>query len=697
MFYIVLIIVLVIGTLGVATYGGVMMLQATQGLSDTQTNSRRLEMVAWNLRNNGGVFWNGNQTYMARDSGAAYAGYSIPSPLRFAQPYTAGGINFHYCPYNPFNVSAGVSTLTTPGGAANYTYSSYTYGAGFDQYLIANSSIAADSDAPTGTMHVVTMPSPNAAMPPLCNALVKPNDTTTVPGGSAVEITARQLLNAQTFNAAQIMNLYVATAVSGDGTGRDAANAMTLAQAMDMWRAVQPRILTINLAAGTYSADSTVFSSGNLTFGNPLGLRLVWRGAGSGSTIINATGTVAVDLPVDFQIESLALGSTATTLYTRKGGNLILDGTALTTASVLLRSGTLTTVGAASSITSVNAMEINAISKLSLSAPLSFNTTSSLIGIKLFGGDIRSGGVTSNGTLAITVPTGGTGISVSAGTINLLWDMSVSGAAGAQPARGILAMPAAIISSRANIIVNNNPSVAAIDNAGSLTLYGANLRTPNGAAVGVRLISGGEFYLGGNGEIGAASPATARPIIGIQDLGGTKIGGGNATVPGKVFATTGGACWNFVAADSTNHASTRPTLFSRSKEGNGEISSPTDTAQAGLDFLVIDNRSYWTCTGPTPGLNSTPQTAPATITVSGAGASMANGTYQYYHDFFGGSDSWTKSSYNCNIFRDTNYGWVIQCSSTFYYYADGSSPYPPASGWGPFSNSAPAPILTFTY
>ena len=715
MFYLVLIILLIVGTLGVATYGGITMMQAAQGLSDAQTNSRRLEMIAWNMQNSGGIYSPANSAYLGRLQTATYSAYSIPDPTIFASPYTQSGVNFHDCPYSTVTTNGTTSLIKTPLATNDYTAHYGLLGSTGFKFITntrdaANSgAVAADSDAPAGTVQIITSPSANANVPPQCNALTKPNDTTIVPGGSVVAITARQILNQHIAAASRVMNLYVAASVVGDGSGRDANNAMTLDQAMNVFRTVQPRVEIVNMAAGTYTATSATFASTGLMPGNPTGIKLVLRGASKTSTFVNVSAAATLDLPVDLQIEKMRLGTnnntTNLTINVQKGGNLIVDTVDFWINKMVLKGGNLTVVGTgANNVNSANTFDIYPASKLQITTTFSYVSKSALTGINLYGGEISDIGSGAGTKLQITVPNVGTGLNVTSGIVNLYSNMSVNAATGTV-AKGILILPAGQFYARKGIYLANNPAVG-IDVAGTMSLAsGAFITYANGAAVGVRLVSGGEFNLAGGATIGSGGTA---PTIGVQDKGGTKVGGGSSVSPGIVNATAGGACWNFVAVPSAG-SSTKPTLFSRSLEGDTTNSSPTDSRQPYVDYLQIDNRSYWTCGGPTPGSN--PPAAPTYYTVAGSGDPGWSGNYNYAGMMNG------KRYYTCTTcsqgnpiylyyYNGGNVWQISDGSFAPYQNNNGASLYPPTSGWfvntgGPGWNysavkgtESPAPSVT---
>lgn len=616
MFYLILIILLVVGTLGVATYGGVMLLQSTQNITDTQANARRLEMVAWNLRNSGAVntqVVSGSGGVFPRYEGAVYNSITAPDPALFATPFTMNGINFQYCPYTTQAQSGTAVAIQTPGGSNDYKIKyNYLGTSSFNQKIISqtrnsadSANVTVDTHAQSDTMQLVTMPSAGSTTPPQCNALGGSTATNilTATGGSVVAVTARQAWNEQIYSAAKIMSLYVAPATTGDGSGRDVNNYTTLDNAMNIWRAVQPRTMIINFSASTsFTATSATMATANvvnptttqLALGNPTGMKLIWVGAGSGSTtvtptadpILNYTLPYNVDLPVDFEMKGLTFGANTTDfgLVEEKGGNLIIDDVKLNLQKVILKGGNLTSMGGASIATAQNAMDINPASILSLNAPFTYSGSAAR-GIYLYGGEIHGN---SNGALTVYAPNGGDAIYIRSGMLSSDGNIDVYPISGAL-ARGMIIAPAGQVTINQQLTVHSAVTTAAVDVAGFFSIANSgSLLTPDGAAAGVRLVSGGEFN--NNGTIGSSNTPAQRPTIGVYDLGGTKISGGLVGTPGNVYAT--GNCWSGAAT---------PNLFSSSPaEANGSYSTSqtgiSDGGSGNYNFLTIDNKSVWLCT-----------------------------------------------------------------------------------------------------
>ena len=564
MFNLILMILIAVGASGSAIYAGYNYFSVSQSVTEQQLTQARLEetasAVTANIIEIDGTFF-----VPAGVNGTDYM--QIPAWIS-PNARATDNVPFRYC---PFSAIQGTGTADTVKLTSGTSYAIQTYSSPITQsraYVV--NSPSPPVNAPDGTLAVLVAPPVNVSTPPSCTSLALDSNGHLALNGAAgtvVAITAGQFFKERVYAAAQSVTLQVSVAGSGDYSGRDTSNQMTLNQAMFFWRAVKPRALTIRLANGNYAADATTFpaiASANINPGKDRDQSLLISGNGPASSTI----TMSANLPGfggSVTFNNITLDATGYDWNLEAQDNITLQNIALKLANWNIYDGAVTVDSAnmaaaiSGNVTIFPSAELRLVTNLALN----FSANKSLI----VQGKVNAmtGGLTLSGPAAsvpLIIQAGGI-VYHSGSAIIINSAGSLAEAVDIYPGGTLIA---------SGITVNNSPTNYIIGVMGELTAdnNGMSINFPNGTAMAIRMMQGGVIDM----EALTIGTSSNRIVTGIYDDGGAMIRLRNTSV---IYATS--ACWG---------GSATPNLFSSSAApANGANMTPG--AASSTNYLFLDN------------------------------------------------------------------------------------------------------------
>lgn len=610
----------------------------------------RLEQAAAAIKANS-IIMNGVRYVPAADTSGTYA--TIPAWV-MPNARTVTGIPFHYCPFATRDVVVGsmpsnTTTGTNTGPAGSYTSNTITYFnhayTRSNNYVYARTRIAftgsGASMSPSDVLATIIAPAGTRTSINInCSAIALSNTTGRI---TATDHYVRVVSDTQPVQQQMAAKndtavFYVGAITSGDGSGIDPSNRITLDAAFAQLHALKPWRAQLYLASGSYTWNNpgNIHAGGSYTSGSGKGnfrqIEYRLEGAGSGSTTITVNGDM--DLPVNWQLKNLALnfsgsyrlnsppmntiiadGITINGGVQLKGGemkilntNIINNNIYVTDGGRLMLNGTLTSTVATANPAGTTGIQIRGGGRINLlggSTWTVYNTDTSepatYYKAPIW---LRVGGrLTVQGTLNIlpNSDTGGTGtvyagINTDIGSTIVVAKSTISGSA--QP-----------------IINIKQPQKHAIYLNGAMHVNNGLLLTPGWSTTDnayIYLINGAELTLHNGANIGSSSQINERPAFGVLDLSGNSVYGGDTSQDGSSAVTiyvqannanANSRCW---AGEVTNKPhlfyDSSPTATGASDIGsNGTTSNPSD--RAGYEYLRLVNISNWNCVKPAAGGN----------------------------------------------------------------------------------------------
>ena len=598
MITIIIILIMLTVMMGAATYGLISGAKALQTNIEKLIIEDRLEEAAQGVLNN-----------ITSTTISSTQTYGVPTPDNLAAPsvpswitanaQTPRGVKFLYCPFS--NISGSGSTITTPSGSYAVTI---TQGV---QYNYVTASAARPANASTA-LAIIVAPGPNQAIAPDCQNITA--------NGTLAGAQVRVITEAEVQSHAQVIasagnEYYAAPASSGDGSGSNSSNAVSLADVITYQSQYRPQAVKINLAGGTYSLDQTNIAQTAVsarTFSTAPNNSLYFSGAGAASTVLQSASTSPFPYAVlaNSFYQNVGFPASPNLLLIPQAynlGNIVMENTVLQYANVMNNGhlylfGMNTLSGSnSSSATGYESMHIysdgqsywggtTTFPTATFMAPSSFlqldNLGQLVIGANanvVFQGQppnslpIFSGSeLIDQGTMTQTISSGTTLFAnrgdsrsfLSGATFNNIYLPILN------PANSLIALDRGTSmnvnsTSTAQLISNGGGGELDITNS-TLGSFGNSSLRPNPTSLYINAGAGGwlsEFY----------------------ELGGGATGGWTT---GILTGTSTTACATISSVNTTYHS------ISDSATANGSSFLPQGTAT--FEPLVILNRAGWTCT-----------------------------------------------------------------------------------------------------
>lgn len=427
------------------------------------------------------------------------------------------------------------------------------------------------------------------------------------------------------------VNFYVATAATGDGTGRNPSNQTTLSAALAQLNALMPMRATIYVATGTHTATPTyTFGSDNANL-----RRMTWTFVGTGSPTLNMNFNTYVNLV----FKNLTVSSSSQ-MQVNAATQMILDGATASATNVYVLGGTLRTKGTST----VGYLYI------SKNGHVFINGTTSIPGAYLIGGDLN---VLPSATLTVTKTVNAdAGVWVyGGGRLNVSGTLNVTTPGGTQMRNALSVESGGFANfNNATFSVQSGTSTVAGDTlykaasliSGEMNINNTSILFPNGASSGVAavyLIYGGRFTMHNNSVIGSSGTAAQRPYYAVYDGGGLSVGGsstgytsgangegGDQQSNAYVNNTAGALCWDgtpLPAVPASGSTQQQRYLFLDSKDGTntytyavgGATSTPSNNNTSESRQVNANTWStFLNATSPSIGTGTKTFTIPASVT-----------------------------------------------------------------------------------
>ncbi len=321
--------VVAIGLASAAMYTVLQVNEAQQATVYGARNFQNIELAAAMLRANlRSVRFDGNPYPPAGALDPTYNYTTLPPWL--GAPRSSIGVPFLYCPVGIASAGAftlggdeSADTVTLADGSTTYDVATVTDGRTNGQAYVTQ---ADGSSIPALWV---------AGAPDVVAFLVAPTSTSTdvlscdtidwaadrghwVPhvadtGGIVRAILRDEAVSQRFTSGVATPVLFAAPTATGDGSGRDDTNRMTLAGAMSLWAALRPPLMRISLGDGSYTDvdldlahldDSTDAGFDDIHDGNATGSKLVLEGQGAATTRFTG-GMTAVAVPADLHLEDV--------------------------------------------------------------------------------------------------------------------------------------------------------------------------------------------------------------------------------------------------------------------------------------------------------------------------------------------------------------------------------------------------------
>ena len=346
-----LIIIAFVGVLVIsAGFAGVTFMQGVQSALDAEITNQRLLDVATQVASNAHAVdptGGSNSPYysplMGTTGAAPYAYNQVPSSVT-SNAKSASGVPFEYCPYTNYNPGTGTAgTIKMPSGSTyNVLYYSSTttggqnYVTGYSGTMPTNSG---DANYGYDVFGFLIAPAPNRYYPPDCSAVTTDSSGAyTIVSGGIVKLVRSNYSNSMNVPSAMTdLRFYVSSAPSGDGSGRDTSNYITLPDAMKIIKNLKPAGAMIYVDSTNCTASGTPFPcsvdydydniSSDSTYGYgrvfSYGTR-IYIGTTGGSGGIEVTGgSIMID---EYSLLSLANGLTLQVGNTGALKNMTING-----------------------------------------------------------------------------------------------------------------------------------------------------------------------------------------------------------------------------------------------------------------------------------------------------------------------------------------------------------------------------------
>jgi len=570
-------------------FAGVTFMQGVQSTLDAQITRQRLLDVATQIQSHGRIVGGYFALPQGANGNSPYAYNQVPSWITGNAAASANGVPFEYCPYATTNNGGTSGTVTMGDGATTYSVKYTNSAATISQNYVTDNN---GTTVPvSGAVGLLVAAAPNRYTVPNCSSVTTSNGYPVVTGGIAVAVQNNYSNKMLVPTAMTDMRFYVSTAATGDGSGRDTSNYITLTKALNIISTIQPASTMIILDP---TGSPTYTTSDSLSHGTRIYVTSVSFGP-----ILNTSGNLTID-----EYSLLSLGNV--TLSSNSGaGTVTVNGTLEMDANATLNAGTLNIYGGhLNSFTygfTVNAANVNIDGggKVDgLGGTITFNSLANR------GFKIMNGVTTFQQTLNLNPSTSGI-VPVFVGAGGNLNVSQTSGGAGtvvinaantSSIAGGIVVDPGGRIIEEAGIQIYKASSYGifmhgtyAVENSAGI---GSQLKflgnSAGGLQYGIILASGSRLLINQNntGFMGQASPNDPQYLI--DDRGGSIFSSVNTTVY-NVFATTN--CWNYSNApkDGNNNS---VSLFMDSPVGTSTSNTSLTNNTNGLLWLRLYNNSF---------------------------------------------------------------------------------------------------------
>lgn len=611
-------LILIITLVGViflsAGFAAVTFLQGIQSSLDTQITTQRLQDVAAQIRSHVRAIDPGTGNTVSvipvgTLGSSPYAYNQVPSFMDIASlARSASGVPFHYCPYlfqsatynnNSFGTSG---TITMPSGstyAMRYTSNASTIS---QSYVTDVTGTTPPTTANANMMGLLVAAGPNQYYPPNCSSVTTDSSGAyTIVSGGIVAVISNDDLNDMRVPAAQTdMKLYVSTAQSGDGSGRDTSNYITLSDALTIISSLIPSNITLYIdATGSPTYNLTTVNGTTFNYGNRIHLVGI---NGSGATL-NTSTSITIDEYSLLSIGNLTfnLNSGAGTLLVNGALEMAENSPTLTLGTLQIYGGTLK--GYTTTMTVNGNVTVDGGGLITSSGPMVFNNLGNrgfnLLNGAVYGGTTMVFNPNANSTVPIIIGAGGDMVTGTGNmTINAAGTYTLKGGMIIRPGGRFIAgtnsadagsdyynSGSDFTTSSKQVIVNKLGGFVGTDfgfyvhgemdivagaGTGAIISY-TNLPSSNAVEYGIILASGGKLQIFATSGVTLGS-SSSRPVTGIYDVGGSYFYSMGTTGTNIIYASTTGACW------SSN--TTAVNLFSESTAGtsNGVFVAQTSTA-----------------------------------------------------------------------------------------------------------------------
>ncbi len=276
----IIILILLVAVLGGAGYAVVSSGTTLQATIDKNENMARLETAAQTVLTNIVSVTSGSAQYYAVPMPDSNTSPAVPTWL-LPTARTVDGTAFLYCPFSNATSGTKATAITTPGGT--YNVNSTTLYSGSQNYVTISD--ARPANAPTALVILVAPAAKNAIVPDCQNI----NADLTLAGATVRVITEAEVEARRLVNASNGSEIYTAPATTGDGSGRNAANAMPLDTALTYYNYYRPQHQKLNLSGGSYTVTNAItsFFGTNATTANG------WPNMSVRNSSLNLTGAGA--------------------------------------------------------------------------------------------------------------------------------------------------------------------------------------------------------------------------------------------------------------------------------------------------------------------------------------------------------------------------------------------------------------------
>ena len=494
---------------------------------------------------------------------------------------SASGVPFLYCPYRSSGDTGTASTVTLPDAttyAVKYTSSASTLSANY-----VTGGDAPPGAAPAGTLGLLIAPSPQSFNTPNCDDIAAQSDgTITVSGGLVAVIQDNYLNRMKVATSASELRFYIAAAATGDGSGRDTNNYITIGNAMALINYAKPAQATLVIPSGGTTMPTTVSTGGILHI----------QGAGQWSSQIITTTNDTLDETSTLTISDALLYNSGT--FTIHGELHIDAGRTEAVSGINVYGGRFTAIGSGGA-------NFHSFRRITIDAGGELIVGNSTVGYFQNLGDRQFkiiNGVYSSDTSPVyfrpnadnvtPIYIGAGGVLQSSGyvyindpkTYTVKGGMIVDpgGKFGLSRQRAALVYKARRFAYYVHGLMNVccNSYMAAMDN-------------PSGLDYGIVLASGGALAVSQNDNTDIVNSNTNAPSIGIYDNGANRWVTDTWATTGRIDAKTD--CW---------HGRSGTNLFSDPFAGtnNGTATNHVSyTANSsGWQWLRLHNQSYARCT-----------------------------------------------------------------------------------------------------
>lgn len=268
-------------------------------------------------------------------------GYSSLPAKVMVNAVTYEGRALVYCPYAPGEpIALATGVVTQPSGTTYPIETTANARTGNASYVTASSAPPVD-----GYLAILMAPLPSAATAPDCADVTMVDGVLRAPGAVVRGLTRERSLEHQIAEGVSRVDVFVAPAAAGSGSGAHPDEAMALGEALALWEAGDAAKTVLHLAAGTYALDGAALPG---TAATTRHRTLVVKGVDRATTTVSAATPVSLTAHgYHLVLEDLALSNIDLVATSAEVSLENVDvGNVSASQSTLRLSGAVTTTGA---------------------------------------------------------------------------------------------------------------------------------------------------------------------------------------------------------------------------------------------------------------------------------------------------------------------------------------------------------------